>query len=219
MPKIIKEFIVIIVVLIIIVIGLASYIVYDKILNTEIDYEINNENNVCTNTNTNTTNNNSIDKEYNKIIKEIKDIYDVAYDFKTTQYVYCGESEPSNHQTIDDINDNVSTQFKTYDEMYNYLRQYMSEELIKAQRYFKENFYKEEDGKLYCLNVGKELSYNLGDVTISIDNIENNKISVTAMQEVISTNTYYQKIKLTYELVDNKYIVTSLVPIVKGIND
>lgn len=221
MPKIIKEFIVIIVVLLIIVIGLVGYIVYDKILNVEDDYEISDDNNVGTTNNTtiNNNSNTSLDKEYNSLFNEIKNIYDVVYDFKTTQYVYCGKSESSNHQMVDGINDNVSTQFKTYDEMYNYLKQYMSEELIKDQRYYEKNFYREENGKLYCLNAGKELSYDLGDVNISITSIENNKITVMAVQEIIPNETYYQKMKITYELVNDKYIVTSFIPIVKGIND
>lgn len=203
MEKNSKGVVTLIIILVVIIMGLVGYIVYDKSLNNEKKCETNTTNNVC-------TNNDSMDKEYNKLFKEIKDIYNVVYDYQGSVNTYCGESESSTHQTNEGLNDRVSTQFKTYDEMYNYLKGYMSEEVIKSFRFYERKHYIEEDGKLYCANLGKGSPFNVGDVTISIDNIEDNKISVIAIQELIGGDyPIYKKIKLTYELINDNYIVTS----------
>ena len=189
------------IILLILVLLMGGYIIYDKVLNNKqlpsADH-----------------NPEKTELNYNEIYTEVKNKFDFAFNYFESVISYCGEHQSSD-RTIEatGANYNVSTQFNTYNEMYNYLRSYMSDNVITSKKTFtidKKN-YLEEDGKLYCATFNKGGIYTYGDSTLEIESIEDNKIIANAVKELIDPqNTKsYKKITLTLENDNNNYIITS----------
>lgn len=197
------------IILFIIVLGLISYIVYDKYTNREIgiDYIVTDESEI-------ENNNDKQELNYEEIVTEVKNKFDFAFEYFNSIVSYCGESKLSERKNEETgASYNISSQFNTYNDMYNHLKQYMSEDVINSKAAFntaKEN-YIEEDGKLYCATFNKGGIYTYGKSYIQIDLMNENKIVVSALKELIdpSNNIEYKKINLTLEKENGNFIITS----------
>jgi len=124
------------------------------------------------------------------ILKEKTEIYKKIIDSQP----YCGDNA---NQTTDEINEyknvvlywNVSTQFKSYEQLLNFISENVTENQIQKLKTnnsyptFKENLYLEKDNKLYCGVTGTG-SINPDDTTYEI--IEYNDDKITG----IATDTY-----------------------------
>lgn len=200
-------------ILIVLVLGLSSYIVYDKVLKED-------NNTTCETTNDTQEQEN---EEVNNIdIKEeVKNKFEFVFNYLKMIVPYCGEVETSDKEI--DATGNyyfISTQFSTYDEMLNYLKTYMTEDLLNTKKPLfpatnKDN-YLEEDGKLYCKTFGKGDIRQYEEPIIDITSSDDNKITATIVMESYEagitdekTNQVYQKINITLEKIDNNYIITS----------
>ncbi len=191
-----------VIVLSVLVVALSGYIVYDKVLNNkDVD---NNYNDLRDNSN----NESSITKD------EIIELFEFVYNYYEKPVLYCGESK-----SVIDINDEMhgyyeSSEFNTYDEMINKLKKYMSNEVIKNKQGFaatNKNFYKENNGKLYCQDSYKGYMYGHGNIDIEITSQNENKIYCIATMELIdmSNNKTYDKVDKTLEKNNNNWIITS----------
>lgn len=197
------------IILFIIVLGLTIYIIYDNskekenVLDTNIEQE-KTENKI----------EDEKDLNYEKTVSEVKNKFEFAFDYFESIVSYCGESilsERKNETT--GASYNISSQFNTYNDMYNHLKQYMSEDVINSKTAFntaKEN-YIEEDGKLYCATFNKGGIYTYGKSYIQIDLMNENKIVVSALKKLIdpSNNIEYKKVNLTLEKENGNFIITS----------
>lgn len=195
------------IVLFIIVFALMGYIVYDKFIN----------NTESLNDDMGQVQGENINKEealnYEDIISEVKNKFDFTFEYANLVFAYCGEAETSEKAAVHGNFYNVSTQFSTYDEMHNYLRNYMSDDVISNSSKYnisKEN-YIEENEKLYCETFGKGGAYDYGDSIIEIKSITVDKVEAIAFKELINeyTGNTYQKINITLEKIDNNFVITS----------
>lgn len=157
--------------------------------------------------------------DYDNLLNEVKNIFDVVYTYQKSVNTYCGKCEKSEHQIsmkLGNLGTYVSTQFKTYDELHSYLRKYMSEEVINNISNFKKEYYLEEDGKLYCADLGKGSPFSFGDSVVEIKSLNNDVITAIAIKELtVDLDNYYEKIKLTIEKENGNYIVTSYEELIK----
>lgn len=197
---------ILIIILVVLVIGLLGYIVYDKIPKENDNEVIDNNDNLENEKFDNTS-----------IIEEIKTKFDFVFEYSNSVVAYCGIHEPSDKVAESGNYYNFSTQFKSYDEMFNYLKKYMSDDIITSVTEYtfanaanKDN-YIEDNNKLYCATFGKGNLYDYGDSVIEINSNDGNIIKATAVKELINKNgeSTYEKVNLTLTKVDNNYIITS----------
>lgn len=156
--------IVLVIILSLFVLGLGGYIVYDKVLNKPVDTEIKEDvNNVI-------EQNESVD--YVKLENELKENFDVIYGVYSSPNTYCGkDSKVSEKNSPNGGKYQESTQFKTYDELYNYLSEYATSDVLSKLNKINKEFYLEEDGKLYCSNLGKGSVYKHTDTLLEFESL------------------------------------------------
>lgn len=132
---------------------------------------------------------------------ELSKIHKFVYDYFLS-WPYCGESEKV------DGNDllRVSKQFKTYNELSNYLKGYMSEDLIYQN---KESYY-EENGKLYCKMDAKGWVYEYQSNKVNIVNLTDvkaeTKVTVTSVDP--ENSEYVEEFDVTFEKVNGNWVIT-----------
>ena len=104
----------------------------------------------------------------------------------------------------------ASYQFESYEEMINYLKGIMSEELINKKQSISKEHYIEKDGKLYCEDFGKGGAYDYTDTTIeNIELVTKNKIKATGRVELaFDNNKEYKEVELTFEKQGQNWIIT-----------
>lgn len=128
--------IVLIIILSVLVVALSGYIVYDKVISND-KYKNNKENTI------------EIDDSLNS---ELINIFQFVYDYYRLLNPYCGdwslEDEISNDSNS--VPYFASTEFNSFDEMINNLKQYMTEQVIYGNHSMSRDYYIERDGKLYC---------------------------------------------------------------------
>lgn len=198
--------IVLVIILCLLVLGLGGYIVYDKVLNKPVDTEIKEDvNNVI-------EQNESVD--YVKLENELKENFDVIYGVYSSPNTYCGkDSKVSEKNSPNGGKYQESTQFKTYDELYNYLSEYATSDVLSKLNKINKEFYLEEDGKLYCSNLGKGGVYKHTDTLFKFDSLT--KDSATGIANVIlvtdmSGSETYEIEKYNFEFTKNndKFIIS-----------
>ena len=151
----------------------------------------------------------------NKISEwEIKEKFAFVYDYNVLPFVYCGETQMDSVK-INEKDYEYSYEFNTYDEMLNYLKQYMSVDVISSKRAFAatdRNNYLEKDNNLYCLKTYKGYMYGHNVKDIEIVKEENNKVIFVGNMELTwpyDGNKTYDKVNCTIEYIDNNWIITS----------
>lgn len=150
----------------------------------------------------------------NKISKQdIKEKFAFVYEYNDLSNFYCGRTE-DNIITISEKGYRKSSEFKSYDEMLNYLKKYMSIDLISGKQAFvatNEDNYLEKDKNLYCEETykGDYHSRNVKDIEIVKE--ESNKVIFVGNMELVDmgNNVSYDKVNCTIEYIDNNWIITS----------
>lgn len=187
MERKIKILIGVIVILSLLVLGLGGYILYDKVL--KIDNNLNNDTNVEEN------NDNKVNEENSttQVLEEsVKKKFLFVYNFFDTPNTYCGDTNDNDRNTTSKVPSNgfiASTEFTSYDEMIDYLKKYITEELIFRKAQEKNERYVEQEGKLYCEDLGKGGNiYQIKDVEIEIKMVNSSQTiaQVTAIMELFN---------------------------------
>lgn len=145
--------------------------------------------------------------------EDIKEIFNVAYNYYELPEVYCGNTDNKIVQ-IDGKDRVASTEFTTYNEMLNLLKKYMSTDVIASKSPWSataKEYYLEKDGKLYCDEIYKGYLYSHENVEIEITSQNENKVTCTATMELIDMGNVktYDKVNIVLELNDSNWIITS----------
>jgi len=154
-------------------------------------------------------------------IKKLKSTFEFVYDYLDSTHPFCGESTDEGYFTVEgtEISYRKSTQFKSYNELLDYLKKYMSKEIINNNKYYsmtdivKElDIYKEKDNNLYCLyDITKGGGYyEIDEILITANNIDENKIS--SKVEVKLSWWYaiwYEYYNVTYTKINDNWVITS----------
>ena len=162
------------------------------------------------------------DEAANNILKERAE---KVFKYVHSMGAYCGETEPSypdNTQNYDKEKFIVDgyivyfkSSFKNKDELYNYMRKFMNDEVIK--KYSKEGkytveTYKEQNGSLFCLNSNKDCGtmYDSEKSTFTIINKTDNLINATVEMRTYSCGDYEKYLTTTIELLkeNDNWVVT-----------
>lgn len=155
-------------------------------------------------------------------IKKLESTFEFVYDFLDSTHPFCGENVDDEYFSVavegTDIGYEKSTQFKSYNELLDYLKKYMSEDIIDNKEYYsmtdivKElDIYKEKDNNLYCLHdISKGGGYyQIDKITISANNIDENKINSKVEVKMSWGSIWYEYYNVTYEKSNNNWIITS----------
>lgn len=213
-------------IIMIIVIVLLSLFVY-LLATKRIDFNNKNDDLVEDNTNidNNKNNNDKNDKTISKeeaitISKEKMPVMISLANQKRGLYGYCGEfDEDADYLTVGDNTYDLSSKFKSIDEIKNYLSDYISDDLINE--YFDKDRYQEKDNKLYCMvaHKGVDLAYLRNENMINSRNIQYSVLNLGSdsfdVEVVISyysvgdnTPSNLLTISSKIEKIDGKYVVT-----------
>ncbi len=174
------------------------------------------------NSETNKVENNSCDDikepenyiENDALVSEFSKIHKFVYVF-FLETTYCGEGELQVVEDIDNPNDDaaISKQFKSYDELLDYLKKYMSIAVINRHSNIgKENYYV-KDGKLYCKLDSKGWLYGYESSKVNIISLNNNKaetrIIVKSINEWdVEVSELLEYFNATFEKVDGNWVIT-----------
>lgn len=195
--------VVLVIILCLLVLGLGVYIIYDKVLNKPVDTEIKED------VNNAIEQNESLD--YVKLENELKENFDVIYGVYSSANTYCGkDSKVSEKNSPNGGKYSESTQFKTYDELYNYLSGYATSDVLSKMNKINKELYLDEDGKLYCADLGKGGAYTYDDSLLEYKNISDNEITsiiFKTMHDIVN-NIVYEKFNVIFTKNDNKWIIS-----------
>lgn len=150
-------------------------------------------------------------------IEKLENIFKVVYEYYDSANTYCGEEDYDGHYTPELPNGEFSCgydkskQFNNYQELINYLKKYMSDELVKGGKAGTKSFYLEKDGNLYCENFCKGGVYNTENIKVFISNINENEIS-SKVEVKLSTgygDIDYKYYSVIYTKSGDNWIITS----------
>ena len=205
---------IIIIILSLSIVGLIGYIAYDKLLS-------NNDNEVIeTKKENNVVSENEIVIQNEELINQIKSVFKFAYEYFDEGNAYCGEEGTEGYIIGNKTPSNGfkgSKQFKSYQDMIDYLSNYMNEEVINKKNSIKKEFYVEQDGKLYCEDLGKGGNlYQLENIIYQINSLNNNILNATIAVELSTgdntiENTYkdYENYNVIFTRSNDNWIITS----------
>lgn len=208
---------IIIIILSILIVIVGGYILYDKVLNVE---EIREESNDQTDAKEEVIINVEGNVDYKQLINELHKTFDVVYNYYYANgNSYCGSydwnyslSSSSDYRIMGYT---ASSDFDSYNEMIDYLKKYMSEDIIYAKETTNKEFYIEKDNRLYCGNLGKGGNmYEPSNMIIQINSINEDNINTTIAVELSykdDQKTYktYENHEITFSKLKERYIVTS----------
>ena len=188
-----------------------GYLLYDKVLMEEENPTINNENQEQE------INKTYIDgNDYEELVKVLQEKVKFTYDYFDFANAYCGEygDEYINDENTNSNGFRVSKQFKNYQEMIAFLKNYMTEDIIYSKNSIKEEYYIEKDEKLYCEDLGKGGIDLLDDIMLQINKIGENEIDATiavVLSEVQQEgfNKNYTKYDLVFTKSNDNWIISS----------
>ena len=213
MNKVNKILIIIIIILSLLLIGLGSYIVYIKVINNDINidnnYTHNNENIIDDNDDniygTLLTNNEAM-----IILKELEEKY---YDYVRSYnlFTYCGKIDNDDYISFGSYETNdfrdywASTQFKSINELKEYYKSIMVDELIPS--YIDNGIsYIEQNGKLYC-----EIAHKGGGFSRDYDVEATYNITSIKENSIVSDVTFWG-----YDMSDELSSLKAVITIVKN---
>ena len=149
-------------------------------------------------------------------VKLIKTKLNFVVEYFDTLQVPCGDdAEIDNSVPFKNGNPYYkSKQFSSYNELNEYLLQYMSQDIISQHKFYKKEYYLEKDGSLYCLMSGKGSGdprvYVPEKTKYLVNNISTNSIdfTITVYYEApsnISNNGWGENYSKTYNVVLTKF--------------
>lgn len=208
---------IIIIILSILIVIVGGYILYDKVLNVE---EVREESNDQTDAKEEVIIKVEGNVDYKQLINELHKTFDVVYNYYYANgNSYCGSydwnyslSSSSDYRIMSYT---ASGDFDSYNEMIDYLKKYMSEDIIYAKETTNKEFYIEKDNRLYCGNLGKGGNmYEPSNMIIQINSINEDNINTTIAVELSykdDQKTYktYENHEITFSKLKERYIVTS----------
>lgn len=207
----------IIMLIVVILIGIFVYFVNTK----DKDMKDNNSTDISVKDNDKKEEDNIIDKETaTEISKEKMPVMISLANQKRGLYGYCGEfDEDADYLTVGDNTYDLSSKFKSTDEVKNYLSDYVSDDLINE--YFDKDRYQEKDNRLYCMvaHKGVDLAYLRNETMINSRNIKYSVLNLSSNSfdtEVVisyysvgdSTPSNLLTISASIENINGKYVVT-----------
>lgn len=218
------------IVLFIVIILFGGYIVYNEIFRDEFNnFNKENNSNDIKEENDDVSNNDNLIVNSDKIIVDLtnsdldllKETLNKKVEFVYNNYFnssepFCGDKEKSDISSKNGgLGYYVSVDFNTYDEMINYLRKYMSDDVIGKR--FGREFYMEQNGNLYCSLSGKGSGYILDESFMQIKEYSSNKIEIEVsfslkfFPPVIPESAVwvdYKKYSVIFENINNNWIIT-----------
>lgn len=228
---------VLVVILSLLVVGLSGFIIYDKVLsNNEVENNDNTELNddVNNNMNANTNNNSQNTQEYNGFISpeehveieenikpKLVEVFKFVYNYNKSKFYgnYCvGGTDkndiinpPSGADSQHKYNI-ASTEYSSFKEMMDYLKTYMTPNIIyNTDRMTIDNFI-EKDGKLYCpyFETNKGGIYEFKDAKIKYSKPWMNGYYVTMETTLVFGNESTTELfDVTFEKKNNNWVIVS----------
>jgi len=225
---------VLIVILSLLVVGLSGFIVYDKVLsNNEVENNGNSNNDVNNNTNNNYQSTQEYvgfvnPEEHVEIEENIKpklvEVFMFVYNYNESKLYgnYCVGSidkndtidPPSGADSIHKYNI-ASTEYSSFEEMMDYLKTYMTTNVIYNTDFMTIDNFIEKDGKLYCpyFDTGKGGIYKFKDAKIKYSKPYENVIYVT-METTLFTDmgggsSATELFDVTFKKKNNNWIISS----------
>ena len=219
-----------IVILCLLIVGLTGYIVYDKVFSKDndkcVDNNISNrdENNISKNDEENigfVKPEEHVELEDN-IKSELIEIFNFVHDYNNSHYYgfYCvGDTDKSD--VIDPPGGSVSwhkyniasKEYSTFNEMIDYLKNYMTVNVIYSSQYMDDDNFIEKDGKLYCpyYETNKGDIGNLESVKIKYSKPYENVIYTTIERTLVyeEDNRWSELFDVTFSKRNNKWIISS----------
>ena len=114
----------------------------------------------------------------------LKSIVPKCFEYVHSLSPFCGKRNTDDYLSDGEYIRWEASEFSSKDELTKYLKTFLSDEIIN--KYSRENvyvydMYKEENGKLYCLNSNKDcgLFFDSSNTTYQVNNITENSISAT----------------------------------------
>lgn len=204
---------VLVIILILCILGLGGYIIYDKVLSTDKNINGDADSGI-----ENNAGNNDYTFEYG-LNEQLEISFEKIYGIYTSPNPYCGNKVMSDKK-FEYGYYYVSTEYSSYQDMVNSLREYASEKIISSGKNTKDN-YLEENGKLYCKDMGKGGIYSYEDSLIQINDKTEFKInsSIVVMLSYFNPNYNgnnaekiytYDLLNVVYENEDGNWIITSI---------
>lgn len=210
-----KKMVVIIAVLSIVVIGLSSYLVYDKVLSTKEKEDSNTNSGSNTNTNTNgkVLSNEEALAEGKRLYDKVTDIYEIS-----VLVPYCGIDpyeyyEPDKRNEIKELGDSAlgngeyyKSNFSSLDDLKKYLTQWLSEELVNKKVVKQREF---DDGTI-SYNYVEDLSLLRGKEEYSyIDYVLKDNALYCRLQTGKGWLTHYRSYEMKVDsITENKIVYT-----------
>lgn len=184
-----------------------GYLLYDKVLMEEDNQNINDNENKEQEINKTYIEGN----DYEELIKELQEKVKFTYGY-FDNIPYCGDGTQSELPMENSgLNYYVSKEFKSYQEMFDYLKTYMTEDIINSNFSIKKENYLEKDGKLYCENFGKGSNI----FQPKHFNIQVNKMSKNEINSVVAVELYgyedkdYQNYDVEFTKSNDNWIISS----------
>ena len=87
----------------------------------------------------------------------VKTLYEGAFDYFNSPNAYCGDQDWDSKYPGDDINPNgyyASKTYSSFKELETELLKYVTKSLLTSRNFY-DNYYVEDEGVLYCANLGK----------------------------------------------------------------
>jgi len=202
---------ILIIILLSIIIGLIGFIVYDKVLSKDIKEETNNTNNETK----------LSEDDARKIVKEKAKM---VFNYANALTPYCGERSENDYIGNDESQRwYASTTYANKNELLNYLRTFMSDEVINEysqEKVWTEPIFKEENNKLYCYSpgIGGGNHYIDGKSSYQILNVTEN--SIDAIGNIFFTN--YDEMRFDTTVIrlekskNDNWVMVSYAPILNG---
>ena len=159
------------------------------------------------------------ESDTDEVVAMVRDKFYETYLYLASVNAYCNDTK---HQSSTDKLDEdygynafyASTQFKSYDEMIDFLKTIMSEELINKNTLISKDLYREENDKLYCADLGKGGVYNYGVYSVTVNNASDNEILAEATMELAplsNDESLYEDYDLVLQLIEDNWVITSYV--------
>lgn len=145
---------------------------------------------------------------------ELKEVFKFVYAYYHDELLYCGDYSTEDKLELELQLYYASTEYKSYDEIINYLEKYMTKNVIYGLNSyiyndFFDDIYIEKDGKLYCPWFGRSV-YTLLDSTIKYSKQHYNRIDTIIEAKVaFDDGTFDELYNVTFVQKNNNWVISS----------